>query len=95
MQFEWDAAKAAANLRKHGVDFEDALRIFAGRILIETDRRRDYGEDRFIALGAVEGQVLKVVFTRRGSALRLISAWKAGQRDTATYTESNSANDPE
>ena len=90
MEFEWDEAKAASSLRKHGVDFEDALQIFAGRVRLASDLRRDHGEPRFIALGEVSGDVLKVVFTHRGSAYRLISAWRAGKRDQATYR----ANDP-
>jgi hypothetical protein len=90
MEFEWDAAKALANLRKHGVDFEDALKIFAGRVVFLPDTRRDYGEVRIIALGQWNGRVLKVIFTRRGAAYRLISAWKANKRDQTSYR----ANDP-
>ncbi|MDX2221823.1 MAG: BrnT family toxin [Rhodospirillaceae bacterium] len=90
MRFEWDEGKAAANLRKHGVDFEDALQIFAGFVRVLPDRRHDYGEDRFIALGELRGRIVKVVFTRRGGAYRIISAWKANKRDQATYRQ----NDP-
>jgi len=90
MQFEWDDDKARANLLKHGVDFEDALQIFAGRVLLAPDLRYDYGEDRFIALGELRGSVLRIVFTKRGQSYRLISAWKANKRDQATYH----ANDP-
>ncbi|MDX2144676.1 MAG: BrnT family toxin [Rhodospirillaceae bacterium] len=85
MEFEWDEAKAASNKRKHGVDFEDALQIFAGRVVMRPDDRRDYGEVRLIALGELKGCVLKVIFTRRGRHYRLISAWKANRRDQATY----------
>jgi len=48
MDFEWSAAKAASNLRKHGILFEDAARVFfdVGRIEI-YDGRDDYGEDRW------------------------------------------------
>jgi uncharacterized protein (DUF4415 family)/uncharacterized DUF497 family protein len=49
MAFEWDAAKNAANIAKHGIDFEDAIRIFDGPVLEKADARRDYGEARIIA----------------------------------------------
>ncbi len=49
--FEWDAAKNAANVAKHGINFEDAARIFEGPVLEQIDIRRDYGEERIIAFG--------------------------------------------
>jgi uncharacterized DUF497 family protein len=61
VQFEWDEAKAASNLRKHGVDFDDAMRIFLDpRRLIAEDERFDYGERRLQVLGAVDGRILFV-----------------------------------
>ena len=42
--FEWDVAKNAANVAKHGIDFDDAVRIFEGPVLEQIDNRRDYGE---------------------------------------------------
>lgn len=44
--FEWDPAKRETNLRKHGIDFVDAVRMFEGLVLEREDRRRDYGERR-------------------------------------------------
>ncbi|MGH7517294.1 MAG: BrnT family toxin [Gemmatimonadales bacterium] len=72
--YEWDSAKRESNLRKHGVDFLNAVRIFEGPVLERQDRRLDYGETRFVALGRVEDAVLAVVWTPRGSAFRIISA---------------------
>jgi len=47
VQSEWDDAKAASNLAKHEIDFDDALRVFLGpRRLVAEDERRDYGERR-------------------------------------------------
>lgn len=43
---EWDAAKNAANVAKHGINFGDAARIFEGPVLEQIDIRRDYGEER-------------------------------------------------
>ena len=62
MKFEWDDRKAEANLEKYGIDFVDAARVFLDRFRIERlDERRDYGEDRYQTIGAVEGRVLFVV----------------------------------
>ena len=73
--FEWDEAKRDANLVKHGVDFVDALEVFADPRRIERiDKRRGYREERRQVVGRVGEQVLFVVYTRRGEARRVISA---------------------
>lgn len=51
MDFEWDEAKRQANIFKHGIDFVDAIAIFAGRFIETEDQRRDYGERRLVATG--------------------------------------------
>lgn len=84
--FEWDEAKSAANEAKHGLTFAAAARVFLGAVLERKDARQDYGEDRFQALGAVEGRVVVVVFTWRGGRRRLISARKANEKERALYT---------
>ena len=63
MAFEWDTAKNAANIAKHGIDFEDAIRIFEGPVLESPDERHDYGEVRIIAFGVVDARELAVVYT--------------------------------
>jgi uncharacterized DUF497 family protein len=81
VQFAWDVAKAASNLRKHGIDFEDALRIFLDpRRLIAEDQRCHCGEPRLPVLGAVDGRVPFVVCTWRSGVCRLISARTANAR---------------
>jgi len=85
--FEWDPAKRERNLHKHGIDFARAVRIFDGLVLERADRRRDYGENRLVALGEVEGLVLAVVFTTREAMLRIISARKANRNEKAAYRE--------
>lgn len=78
MEFEWDEAKAATNLRKHGVDFADAIRLFADVGASHViDLSMDYGEDRFRATGLIGDQVLVVVYVEREDRIRLISARKA------------------
>ena len=91
MDFEWDAGKADANLRKHGISFEDAARVFLDPQRIETfDDREDYGEDRWKTVGLVAPALLAVVYTVRGndgSLIRLISARKADAYERAQYRE--------
>ena len=91
MDFEWDADKAALNLRKHGVSFDDAARVFLDPNRIETfDGRDAYGEDRWRTVGLVEPALLAVVYTVRGEdgdVIRLISARKADAHERAQYRE--------
>jgi len=85
MDFEWDPVKQAANLAKHGVDFEDAIGIFDGPTLEQIDNRRDYGETRIVAIGVVKGRELTVVYTERGESRRLISARRAHGSERKAY----------
>ena len=91
MDFEWDDAKAALNLRKHGIAFEDALYVFLdpGRIDM-VDDRGDYGEERWLSIGWVNPVLLVVAHTVRGvsgEAIRIISARKANAHERAFYHE--------
>jgi uncharacterized DUF497 family protein len=91
MQLEWNAAKAALNLQKHGVAFEDAALVFhdTGRIEIH-DGREDYGEDRWATIGLAWATLLAVVYTvRDGEAIRLISARKATSNEQKQYRQAN------
>ena len=82
MEFEWDLAKAASNLRRHRVSFPYATRVFLDPHRQEKlDTREEYGEERWVALGRVDDSVLVVVYTLRGSNIRLISARKADRND--------------
>ncbi len=87
MSFEWDPAKNEANLRKHGVDFEDAIRIFEGPTLEREDTRRHYGERRIQALGRSGKDVLFVVYTWRGAMRRIISARGASRYEREAYCQ--------
>ena len=88
--FEWDPAKRQANLRKHGIDFAGAVRIFEGPVLEREDRRRDYGEPRLVALGEVEEVLVAVVYTLREAAFRIISARRAHRHEQAAYRQAQS-----
>jgi uncharacterized protein len=83
--FEWDAAKNAANVTKHGIGFEDAARIFEGPVLEQIDHRRDYGEERVAVTGVTMGLELFVVYTVRGDNRRIISARRASRYERDAY----------
>ncbi len=63
MNFEWDDTKRKSNIKKHGIDFINAHMIFDGYTLIIEDDRYNYGEERFITFGILEGRVVVVVHT--------------------------------
>ena len=87
MILEWDPRKALANLAKHGVDFEDAIRIFENPTLEREDRRRAYREARIQALGRIGADVLFVVYAWRGAARRIISARGASRDERKAYRQ--------
>ncbi|MBX9725135.1 MAG: BrnT family toxin [Candidatus Obscuribacterales bacterium] len=74
MKFEWDDEKNQSNIAQHGVDFEDATKVFYQPGLDRGDDREDYGEERRIRLGFVQGVPLFVVYTVRLGNWRIISA---------------------
>ncbi len=85
MDFEWDPAKNAANIAKHGIDFDDACRMFDGPTLEKVDDREEYRETRVAAIGMVEGRELYVVYTMRGERCRIISARRANRDERQAY----------
>ena len=78
----WDEKKRKFNLSKHGIDFRDAAKVFDGPLVAVEDTRQDYGEARYVALGLLEGIVVSMVYTERGSVIRLISIRKALKHET-------------
>ena len=86
MEFEWDEAKSSACFECRGFDFAYAVRVFLDPYrIVAQDRRRDYGEDRYRLIGTVNGRACVVVYTLRGSAVRIISARKANAKEVADY----------
>jgi uncharacterized protein len=85
VEFEWDEAKHARTLRERGVGFDDGARIFEGPVLIWLDARRNYGEDRFRAVGDSEGDILHVVFTWRRDRIRIISVRRASRQESKAW----------
>ena len=87
MKFEWDEQKRKSNLRKHGIDFVGCDAIFAGTEKTMIDNRVDYGEDRFVTFGLLDGRVVAVVHTEAADTIRVISIRKATQREQALFFE--------
>ena len=92
MNFEWDVAKAALNLKKHGIAFEDAELVFCDPGRIESyDDHEGYGEDRWATIGGVGSALLYVVYAvRHEQTIRLISARKADADERKQYRKANS-----
>ena len=92
MRFDWDPRKSERTLRERGFNFAFASRVFEGRVVVDEDTRRDYGERRLRAMGEVDGRVLRVVFTDRlaqdGEVVRwIIAAWPASRKERRSYRE--------
>jgi uncharacterized DUF497 family protein len=89
MRFEWDAAKAAANERIHGVAFVEAATVLDDERAITREDTDSVGEQRLVTLGlSAAGQLLVVVYAWRGPAtIRLISAWRANSRQRKDYAQ--------
>ena len=90
MQFDWDTRKAAANLAKHGIHFEEAVTVFDDPFaLVAPAVIHSVGEERHWLIGMGDRGVLVVVFTirRPGNVYRLISARPASRRERRRYEE--------
>lgn len=90
LRFEWDTAKATANIRKHGVGFDEASTVFSDPLaVIFDDDRHSEEEHREIIIGhSIRDRLLVVAFTeRRATLVRIISARRATNRERAEYEE--------
>lgn len=90
LTFIWDKKKAAANLRKHDVAFEEASTAFGDTLSLTTfDPDHSIDEDRFILLGASNrGRLLVVAHTEQSDTIRIVSARLATRRERIIYEES-------
>jgi uncharacterized protein len=86
VKFEWDPAKAKANIARHGVSFEAAQAVFTDLQALEL--LDDWTEEeRWRLLGRATSDILLVVYTERGERVRIISARKASKREQEVYRE--------
>ena len=93
-EFDWDPVKARQNLKKHGVSFERAARIFLDPFAISIfDEKHSESEDRWITIGSEANEVLLVVvhafrnIDTENSLVRVISARKATKEEAQQYHE--------
>ncbi len=87
MNIEYDDAKDAANIEKHGISLAFAALLFEEDYKEMPDNRQDYGERRMIASGFIEGRLFVCVYTWRGRRRRIISLRKANGRERDAYRE--------
>ena len=88
VEFEWDPTKSAATAESRGIDFTRAAEVFTGRLVEWIDDRHPYGEARFRAVGVSAGELLHVVYTRRGAVIRIISARRANRKGGTQWLSS-------
>jgi uncharacterized protein len=70
--FDWDEQKNELNRVKHGIDFDDAIEVFYGPIILRRSDRND--EERWLAIGKSHDRIMSVIFTYRQELIRIISA---------------------
>ena len=89
MTFEWDTRKAALNIRKHGISFDEASTAFGDlRSITIPDPYHSIEEERFILLGrSFRGRLVVVVHTETADRIRMISARKATRAERRKYEE--------
>ena len=95
MEFEWDEGKAAANLSKHDVSFEEAKTVFDDPLYVDFyDPDHAQEEERYIIMGhSRRHRLLFVAYAERGNAIRLISAREATRREREDYEEGEDTNE--
>jgi uncharacterized DUF497 family protein len=90
--FEWDDAKAAQNLRRHGVSFAQAAVAIVDPLGVTwPERTADYGVDRLATVGLYRAVLLLVIWTERGDKVRIISARRADKHEQNRYYRQNSS----
>ena len=86
LKFEWDENKAVKNIKKHGVSFENARKVFYDPMRYEIfDYAHSIFENRWLTIGYADTTVLKVSFTERENWIRIISAQKADKESKEEY----------
>ncbi|MCX6537336.1 MAG: BrnT family toxin [Acidobacteria bacterium] len=93
MEFEWDPIKAAANAKKHGVDFAEAMTVFSDPLEVTIpDPDHSVGEERFLSIGSSTARRLIVVaYTERAGRTRIINAREANSEERKHYESTNPA----
>ena len=89
MDFQWDVTKAKANLRKHGVSFDEAASVFFDSLAVSgNDPDHSADESPFITFGvSSRGRLLTIIHTVRGESIRIISVRRATRTERTLYEE--------
>jgi hypothetical protein len=85
MEFTWDEEKRKTNIKKRGLDFADAEMVFSGATFTFEDDRFDYGQQRFITMGLLNGVVIVIAHTERSETIRVISMRKATKHEQEIF----------
>lgn len=83
MQITYDPAKRKLTLKNRGLDFDDAVHVFAGETYEIVDDRKEYGETRIICYGYANGRLVVIGYTPRGAARHIFTMRKANDREKA------------
>ena len=83
--FEWHPEKSRINAEERQIPFSAVQVVFEGPLLARCDRRHDYGEERWVAVGLLGHVPVVVVYTKRGHRIRIISARRANRRERARF----------
>ena len=86
MKITFDPAKRDKTLAERGLDFADATVVFAGVTVEIEDTRKDYGEQRIVCFGLLDGRMVVVGYTPRGADRHIFSMRKANEREQARIT---------
>ena len=88
MRFTWTETKRRINLAKHGLDFADAKKVFAGPMVLFEDQRSEYSEQRMIGVGLPGELVVLIVHVESDAVIHVISMRKADNHETNLYFQS-------
>ena len=83
----FDEDRRRAVLERRGVDLLKAVLVLAGPTLTIVDKKKDYGEERYIATGEIAGEFYTIVYTTDARSVRIITAWRAGRPARHRYQE--------
>jgi len=81
--FDWDEQKNELNRVKHGIDFDDAIEVFYGPIILRRSDRNN--EERWLAIGKSHDRIISVIFTHRSELIRIISARHPRRNEERAY----------
>jgi len=89
MDFKWNNNKNKINIRKHGIDFSDAVAMFDYPLIACIDRRADYKEERWVGIGILNGTIAVIVYTEDdiNEVIRIISVRKATNSESERFKE--------